>query len=194
MKEEVALKTKAGLDIYISEGPEVVSYHHIPSYLESFYMGETIVISQLHEHLCPGQVFETSDSVFVNDDNVVKSYLKSQLYADAVDRIVSEVDKVQIISGFASLKGNQQLRLKRYLMEMLYNLQENPGLIRVPVLATYDYNNAELIPVEDIPAYVELDFGAKAILDYFSGISFNQTLCKSRFVYSYILKHLIGDN
>lgn len=192
MKKEIALKTAKGLDIYMPRPDDRWVHRHLPAYLESFYSGMVLNESDLLKYIGPGEVFETSYDIFVNSGHGIKSFSKESLYGPALEILVSEVERLHSIENFASLRASQKERVIEFLKELLYNMSETHEVIRIPIFATYRYNEQDGIPQDEISQYIEINFSSTPWSDFLEKIDFDHTLCDSVYVYSALVKQMIG--
>jgi hypothetical protein len=163
----------------------------MPAYLESFYDGKVLTEQELHEYIGPGEVFETSHDIFVNSEHGIRSFSKESLYGPALEVIVSELNKLQSIGNFASLRESEKGRVIEFLKELLYCMPEFSELIRIPIFATYRYNEQDCLPQDEISQYVEIYFNSYAWQDFLEKIVIDYTLRESTYVYSALVKHMI---
>ena len=191
-RNEIAWRTEAGLNIYTRSSDGTMVYSCLPSYLEPYYIGKVLTDSELLECIGQGEVFETSDSILVNSGNGLLTYSKDSLFRGALEVILEEVEKLQDIENFSMLRVSQKKRLVEFLKEGIYNMTEDVKLIRIPIFATYRYNDQDCIPQDELSQYVEISFSSPAWRFFLDKIRIDQMLCESTYVYSLLVKHMIG--
>ncbi len=191
-RNEIAWQTAAGLDIYTRSSDGTVVHSYLPSYLEAYYPCKVLTDLELLECIGKRGAFETSDSVLIQSGSGLLSYSKDILYSKALEVMVAEVEKLQNIENFSNLRMSQKERVVEFLKECLYNMSELPESIRIPIFATYRYNEQNYVLQDEISQYVEIYLSSPVWRDFLDKIPVDQTLCESTYVYSVLVKHMIG--
>lgn len=154
-------KDEKGADVYLSSLGVEGTYNHmrffgpIPHGLadEIVILDDSLLRTLLHEN----ELFETADEIIVlGADGAPVHYTKESLFKKAAELLCDQADRDQQLMGFSHMSSSQRRIICAYLVHLLGNIDKEPQVIRLPVIATYNYIQNPHYDVDDMPTHVSI--------------------------------------